>query len=160
MKKIKCSSCNRKIDPNLLYDYFFRKGNRDYCWKLCQYCQNAKSRGYVFFHKFKRWINPEFVEAWVDAHGPLNPNKLTIKQLVRTPLSYGYVREGDKYVIPKIPKPKKILQPTPEERKKITNKYGRKRFNPLLKQKIETSPDWWGTNDDIYRDEDFSTLIK
>jgi len=155
---IKCDTCDRQIKDYVAYSHFRRKKharlyNTDEELKICSYCNNAKMKGWVLFRKFNRWINPEVVE-WLVAQHPdgMNPNKLTLKELTKPLIYYTKMKMDGK------PAKKQVKQMTSLEKKKLTAKLGKQKFNTAVKHE-KKADNWLGWDAYDFKEEDLSTLL-
>ena len=136
---VQCNTCQRNTKDFLTYDHFVMKLGKEKKLKICTYCNNSKGRGWIFINRFRRWIDPEVIEYIVNQ----NPEGVKISDLTLEKISKPLIflthikRDGT----PMKNCNKKTMLMTLQEKKKLTAKLGKQKFNTAVKN--ERKADYW-----------------
>lgn len=154
-EKAKCDTCNYNVARYLFNSISFARGKSVKRLNVCTKCYNKKNKGWVYISRFKRFIDPEIIEFLVSQH----PEGLDVTKLTLAQVTKGI----DKHKA-ELRKKQRVVQVTAKERKTITDKFGKGKFNPSISRKGEQSStkktDTWLNWDAYdYKEDDLSTLL-
>lgn len=158
---VPCHTCHRKADYWTAYPHDVVIGGKKKTIRLCRVCTTARSTGKFLVTKFMRWVNPDVIECLVERSvDGLDPNKLTLKQMLRPIQFYGFSKTTG---VIKKKTPKRIPLMTQKEKVKLNDRLGRQKFNQTIVRKkgvyVNKSDAWNGWDAFDYKDEDLSTLL-